>query len=180
MLGRIIEQVTGNSWEQEVQSRIIQPLDLEDTTVMKKDMGNEWDVVPGYMKTADGYLSLLEHPWYSHVSPSTAWAAGGIASSALDLMTFASALFDGKLVSSETLGIMVQPVGNGDGRKWALGGGVMEVDGHKAFAMGGDTTGYHAFLIGTLDGRFIVTALVNTDEGDVISPSVDALHLIIQ
>jgi len=46
--------------------------------------------------------------------------------------------------------------------------------------MGGDSVGYHAYFIGTLDGRFIVTALVNTDEGDVESPSMDALKSIIQ
>ena len=74
---------------------------------------------------------------------------------------------------------MAQPVGTGDGRAWGLGGGVIEVAGHKAFGMGGDTTGYHAFFIGTLDAKFIVTALVNTDEGDVISPSISAMQQYI-
>ena len=179
MLGRIIEKVTGNSWEHEIESRIIQSLDLKDTTCATDDNKKEV-AVPGYLKTSDGYLSLLEHPWYSQVSASVAWAAGGIGSSASDLMTFASALFDGKLVSKETLELMSQPVGTGgDGRAWGLGGGVMKVDGHKAFAMGGDTPGYHAFFIGTLDGRFIVTALVNS-EGNVISPSLAALRIISQ
>jgi D-alanyl-D-alanine carboxypeptidase len=178
MLGRIIEKVTGNSWEHEVESRIIKPLGLKDTTFAKEGMWNE-GVIPGYMRTSDGYLSLLEHPWYPHVSVSTAWAAGGLVSSASDLITFASALFDGRLVSSETLSVIAQPVGIGDGRAWGLGGGVIEVAGYKAFGMGGDTTGYHAFFIGTLDGKFIVTALVNTDEGDVISPSISAMQQYI-
>ena len=179
MLGRIIEKVTGNSWDYEVESRIIQPLDLKDTTCATDDNKKEV-AVPVYLKTSDGYLSLLDHPWYSQVSASVAWAAGGIGSSASDLMTFASALFDGRLVSKETLGIMAQPVGTGDGAAWGLGGGVMELEGHKVFAKSGDSTGYHAFFIGTLDGKFIVTALVNTDEGNVILPSMDALKSIIQ
>lgn len=179
MLGRIIEKVTGNSWEHEIESRIIQPLDLKDTRC-STDVNMKEVTVPVYLKTSDGYLSLLDHPWYSQVSASVAWAAGGIGSSASDLMTFASALFDGRLVSKGTLDIMAQPVGTGgDGRTWALGGGVMEVEGHKAFAMGGDSIGFHAFFIGTLDGKFIVTALVNTNEGNVISPSMDALQLYI-
>ena len=178
MLGRIIEKVTGNSWEHEIESLIIQPLDLKDTILTKADIWNI-GMVPGYVKTSDSYKNILEDPFYSQVSESVAWAAGGIASSASDLMTFASALFDGRLVSKETLGIMAQPVGTGDGWTWGLGGGVMKINDHQSFAMGGDSTGYHAFFIGTLDGKFIITALVNTD-GDVISPSMDALKSIIQ
>jgi D-alanyl-D-alanine carboxypeptidase len=179
MLGRIIEKITGNSWEHEIESRIIQPLGLKNTCLNEGDYKEKG--VPVYLKTSDGYLSLLDHPWYSQVSASVAWAAGGIGSSASDLMTFASALFDGRLVSKETLDIMAQPVGTGgDGRTWALGGGVMEVEGHKAFAMGGDSIGYHAFFIGTLDGKFIVTALVNTNEGNVESPSMTAIKYFSQ
>lgn len=181
MLGRIIEKVTGNSWSHEVESRIIQPLGLEDTIAPERDMFLEdVDVVPGYIMTSDGYLNLLEHPWYPHMSASIGWAGGGIVSTASDLMTFGSALFDGELVSKETLVLMSQPVGTGGGWAWGLGGGPITVAGHKAFAMGGDTVGYHAFFIGTLDSRLIVTALVNTNEGDVISPSMDALKSILE
>lgn len=178
MLGLIIEKVTGNSWAHEVESRITKPLGLIDTTSVKEDMWNG-GVVLGYIKTSDGYLSSLELPWYPHVS--TAWAAGGMVSTASDLMTFASALFDGKLVSRETLAIMAQSMGTEGERAWALGGGVVEVAGRKGFGMGGDTTGYHAFFIGILDSKLVVTALVNTEEGDVISSSMAALqHYISQ
>jgi D-alanyl-D-alanine carboxypeptidase len=176
MLGLIIEKVTGNSWAHEVESRIIKPLGLKDTKFVKEGMWNG-GVVLGYTKTSDGYLSLLELPWYPHAS--TAWAAGGMVSTASDLMTFASALFDGKLVSRETLAIMTKPVGTEGQRAWALGGGVVEVAGRKGFGMGGDTTGYHAFFIGILDSKLVVTALVNTEEGNVISPSMAALQQYI-
>jgi hypothetical protein len=47
--------------------------------------------------------------------------------------------------------------------------------------MGGDsTTGYHAFFIGIPDSKLAVTALVNTVEGNVISPSLTALEYISQ
>lgn len=179
MLGLIIEKVTGNGWEQEVASRIVKPLGLNNTSFMQEGVWNH-EVVPGYIKTSDGYQSLLEYSWYSKVSPSTAWAAGGIVSSAADLMTFASALFGGRLVSNETLAIMTQPVATGDGRTWALGGAVVEVNGYKVFGMGGDTTGYHAFFAGAPGSKFIVTALVNAEEGNVISPSMTALQFISQ
>ena len=178
MLGLIIEKVTGNRWDYEVESRIIEPLGLKNTIFLGEGSWKE-RMVPCYIKDSDGYLSILEHPFYSQVSVSNAPRAdGGIASSASDLMTFASALFDGRLVSKETLGIMAQPVGTEGTRAWALGGGVMEVEGQKAFGMGGDNVCYHAFFLGTLDGRSIVTALVNSD-GNVIAPSMAALQQFI-
>ncbi len=177
LLGLIIEKVTGNSWAHEVESRIIEPLDLKDTAIAKDGRRNE-GVVSGYLKTPDGYLSSLEMPWYPHAS--TAWAAGGMVSSASDLMTFASALFDGRLVSKETLAVMAQPVGTGGGRAWGLGGGIIEVAGRTAFGMGGDSVDYHAFFIGILDSKLVVTALVNAGDGEVIAPSLAALKYISQ
>jgi D-alanyl-D-alanine carboxypeptidase len=174
MLGLIIEKVTGNSWEHEVESRIIRPLGLKNTINSKEGNWKE-KVVPCYIKTSNGYVSILEYSWYSHTSASISWAIGNIISTASDLMTFSSALFDGRLVSKETLDLMSQPVGIGGGQAWGLGGGVMKINDHKAFAMGGDSIGYHAFFIGTLDGKFVVTALVNTNEGNVESPSMIAI-----
>jgi len=75
---------------------------------------------------------------------------------------------------------MSQTVGMGDGAAWGLGGDVGEIAGHKTFAKGGGDMGYHAYLIGTPDGKFIVTALVNTEDGNVKSPSLAALRYIIQ
>lgn len=176
VLGLIIEKVTGNSWAHEVESRIIRPLDLKDTTFARVGIWNE-GVVPGYVRTADGYLGSAEFPWYPHES--TAWAAGGMVSSVSDLTTFASALFDGELVSRDTLTVMTRPLGTGDGHAFALGGVQVEIAGRQAFGMAGDsTTGYHAFFIGIPDTNLVVTALVNSAEGNVIYPSVAALAYI--
>jgi hypothetical protein len=75
---------------------------------------------------------------------------------------------------------MAQPVGTEGMRAWGLGGGEIEISGHKAFGMGGDSIGYHAFFVGIPGSKLIVTALVNTDEGNVISPSMTALKYISQ
>jgi hypothetical protein len=64
--------------------------------------------VDGYFKQPTGYVSILDIP--NPPSASTAWANGGVVSSLADLMTFAGALFDGKLVSKETLAEMATPV----------------------------------------------------------------------
>ncbi len=94
-------------------------------------------------------------------------------------MTFGSALFDGKLVSRETLAVMAQPLGTDvdSGRLWGLGGGTVEQVEPGAFGMEGGMPGYHAFFMGFLDKKLIVTALVNTEEGDVMTPSLIALFI---
>jgi D-alanyl-D-alanine carboxypeptidase len=187
LLGLIVEEVTGNSWAQEVESRIIEPLGLKDTTFLSKE-GIFNIMVGGYTKMEygtqnlleGGYKNLMEEPWYPHSS--TVWAAGNIVTTVSDLMTFASALFDGKLVSRETLAIMAQPLATDvdSGILWGLGGGTLEMLPPGAFGIGGDNPGYNAFFIGFLDTKLVVTALCNTDEGDVIMPSLSAMQYISQ
>lgn len=187
LLGLIVEEITGNSWAQEVESRIIKSLGLKDTTFLSKE--GIFDImVGGYTKMEfgtqnlleSGYQNLLDEQWYPH--PSTAWSAGEIVTTLSDLMTFASALFDGELVSRETLAVMAQPLATDvdTGRIWGLGGGTLDMGGLRAFGMGGDIPGYHGFFVGVLDTKLIVTALVNTQEGDVIMPSLSALQYISQ
>ena len=119
LLGLIIEKITGNSWTQEVRSRIIDRLGLKDTTFVGEEGVWGGILVPGYFKTADGYISALDVP--SYPSPSIAWAAGAVVSTLADLMTFASALFDGVLVSKETLAEMATPVTTADEIRATLG-----------------------------------------------------------
>jgi hypothetical protein len=46
--------------------------------------------------------------------------------------------------------------------------------------MGGDIPGYHAFFLGFLDTNLVAAALVNTEEGDVIMPSIAALQYLAE
>lgn len=178
LLGLMIEAMTGNSWEDEIRARIIEPLELKDTTFLGEEGVWNGSMIKGYAKTEDGYISSLEFPSYPHSS--TTWAAGAVVSTLSDLMTFASALFDGTLVSKETLAIMAAPVGKEveTGMLWGLGGATLEsLPG--GFGMGGDIPGYHALFIGLQDSKVVVAALVNTQEGDVIAPSIMALEYLM-
>jgi D-alanyl-D-alanine carboxypeptidase len=177
LLGLIVEAVTGNSWIHEVRTRIIEPLGLAHTTFMSEEGVWGETLMPGYTKTADGYMSVLDVPALPH--PSTAWAAGGVVSTLGDLMTFAGALFDGRLVSQKSLAEMATPLGKDaeTGRLWGLGGATVEgVPG--AFGMGGDVPGYHAFFVGVAGTKLVVAALVNTEEGDVITPGLTAFQYL--
>jgi D-alanyl-D-alanine carboxypeptidase len=177
LLGMIVEKITGNSLHDEYRSRIFEPLHLEHTAFLG-DKGLWGGILaPGYVKTGDGLTSNLELP--SLPSASLAWAVGDVVSSPADLLTFASALFDGKLVSQETLTEMATPVAKdaADGRPWGLGGGTMEgVPG--GFGMGGEAVGYKAFYLGVQGTKIVVLALANTWEADVITPSLMAFDYL--
>ncbi|UNI16566.1 hypothetical protein JDV02_002992 [Purpureocillium takamizusanense] len=153
-LGLIIEKVAQSSAEVEIRRRILTPLDMKQT------------YMEGFERPADDGCTPRRYHWATDafrrdagVSPSfpsvnedlidctasnlsTEWTAGGIVSSAGDLVTFAAALRDGKLLSAESLAAMTEwrPASNGeemgrglfrmtrpgDGRRW-LGhfGGVL-------------------------------------------------------
>lgn len=178
LLGLIIEAVTGNRYEDEVRARIIEPLGLEHTAFVSEEGVWGGTLAEGYARMEDGYVSVLDIPGLPHAS--VAWAVGDIVSSLGDLMTFAAALFDGDLVSPETLTTMVTPLGTevSEGRFYVLGGATLEgLPG--SFGMGGDNPGYHAFFCGVQGTEIVVAALANSNEADVISPSLMALEYLL-
>lgn len=179
LLGLIVEAVTGNTWEHEVRTRIIEPLKLEHTTFLGEEGVWGGTLVEGYSRTPDGYISTLEIADLPHAS--TAWAAGGVASTLADLMTFASAFFDGKLVSEASMVEMTTPVAPDDSspRLWGLGGATLAGLPPGGFGMGGDVPGYHAFFVGVPEPKYVVVAFINTEEGDVVGPGLMALDYLL-
>jgi D-alanyl-D-alanine carboxypeptidase len=92
VLGQIIEQVTGSAWSAEVQTRIAQPLGMTDTSVLVAPTSPGFAVVDGGFVDA----TTLE-------DPSLGGAAGGMQSTGRDLLKFGTALFDGTLLSPESM-----------------------------------------------------------------------------
>jgi D-alanyl-D-alanine carboxypeptidase len=90
-LGEIIEHVTGNSWEDEVRERIVGPLDLRDTrlSILRG--------TPGYGVEGETLVDYTDR-WH----PSVGGAAGGLESTASDLLVFVQALADGRLLSEDS------------------------------------------------------------------------------
>ena len=173
----IVEKITGNRWAQEIRSRIIEPLDLEDTTFVSEEGVWGGSMVPGFFPTPDGYTSTLDLPSY----PTFLNVVGGRRNGGnlSDLLTFANVLFDGRLVSKETLAEMATPLATDpeNGAAWGLGGAT--IDGMPgAFGMEGGIPGYSAFYIGVQDTKLVVAALLNTEEGDVIAPSLMARSIL--
>lgn len=120
-LGLVIEEVTGQSYAQELSRRILDPLELEHTE----------------LATSRRLPDLRDEG----TNPSLPWAAGGIVSNARDIAGFYSALLSGELLSRERLRAMKQtvetsiPVEDGlgifasrlsCGRFWGHDGGILD------------------------------------------------------
>jgi D-alanyl-D-alanine carboxypeptidase len=111
VLGFVIEKVTGKAYEDVVKERIISRVGLKDTYVTDTPI----DVTKGealtYRAFADGWRQSNGE---NH--PTIRFAAGSIVSTTGDLAKFIQALFDGKLVSPESLATMkTQREGEGMG-----------------------------------------------------------------
>ena len=115
-LGLVIEKVTGHSYAQELEQRILKPLRLDHTEL------------PGTRRLTD-----LDDSGYN---PRVPWAAGAIVSNAHDLSRFYSALLSGRILSTATLATMkktVDRLGLGlfptelpCGRFWGHPGGILD------------------------------------------------------
>jgi D-alanyl-D-alanine carboxypeptidase len=96
VLGDVIEQVTGRSWVDDVDDRILGPLGMTHT-------GLAGAPVPAFAP-GDGALVDVTDAF----DPSIGGAAGALQSTSRDLLIFAKALADGSLVSPESKAAMLQ------------------------------------------------------------------------
>jgi len=126
LLGMIIEAVTGNPLEQELQNRITQPLDLKATRLVKKDFN------PERWANSMALFSSL----YSGV-----WAAGAIASTSSDIAKWSHELYSGNFLQATSLESMLdmktRRVGQRGGLPMGLGVWELRVDWELAWGHGG-------------------------------------------
>lgn len=98
ILGRIIEQVSGEAYPVALKRLVLDPAGLTGTGLM------DWRALTPVVAT--GYLRFEPGPPYIHELPvyHENWgAAGGLYSTGADIARFSDALFDGRLLRPETL-----------------------------------------------------------------------------
>lgn len=100
LLGLAIEAATGESWESQIQARIIEPLGLADTGWF--DQGAE--PVHGYERYGE---VLVDTTLHSHSENS--WAAGALVSNAHDVAAFSVALWGGELLDAAHVDLWLVP-----------------------------------------------------------------------
>ena len=95
-LGLIIEKATGRSYEQELRSRILAPLDLRETN-LATSLRFPKPHAQGYQYSADG-RGKPENVTRVPLDPNGAWASGALVSTPRDVAHFFGALLGGELV----------------------------------------------------------------------------------
>lgn len=96
LLGRILEERTGQSFTELLRQRIFEPAGMEHSVF--------WMREPGPARIAPFWLNRTEASHFASVSCD--WAGGGIVSTVDDLARFAVALGDGTLVHSDDAALM--------------------------------------------------------------------------
>lgn len=160
MLGRVAELVTGAPLAQLLRDRIFVPFDMPHTEIDPAASG------PGF---AQGYLSFALGPLQPAGREGAGWigAAGGIWSTAPDLLRWDKALMDGRVVQGEWLKLMTTPRMLADGIETTYAGGLV------IGRMGADTTWGHSGAVNGFAAQNIMVpatrsaavVLSNTENG---------------
>ncbi|MFB9961509.1 serine hydrolase domain-containing protein [Sinosporangium siamense] len=175
----ILEEVTGNSYADEVDRTVIQPLGLTHTHVRRPDEIDYPQPHPrSYSKlfykegfdpaqiTAENWQSAMEDPGLepldvTEFNTSGGWAAGNIVSTTGDMIRFVGALASGALLPPEQHRKMWTTIST-EGGHWMphtrYGLGVFEFDhevagGITLRGVGGSLWGSYISVVGTADGE---------------------------
>jgi D-alanyl-D-alanine carboxypeptidase len=186
LLGSIIEKITDHSAEEEIRCRILEPLDMDQTYFegFEKPMHPE-NLPHRYHWATDTFRDAAGvAPSFPYVRKdvievtasnlSTSWTAGGMVSSTYDLLKFAPAIRDGRLLSSAGMEILKdwkqfqsssQQVGHGIFRWSSLATSKDVWLGHN-----GGVLGFSTFLLWKESGDCAVSVMANV--GSVHSGAV--------
>ena len=172
MAGALVEKLTGKPYAVALDEMIAKPLGLTDTAYDDEIM-----IVP---RRAKGY-GLRDDKLVNAeaLSVSISGGAGGIRSTATDVLRWHQALFGGKLLKPESLTVMTEPTRLKDGRltsqaqkpdtkgnppmEYGLGLAFGTRGGRRAIGHGGAINGFSSNLYTFPDQRTTIVMLANTD-----------------
>jgi CubicO group peptidase (beta-lactamase class C family) len=156
-LGRVIEKVTGRSYEDHLRQAIFEPLGMKDTGADLAEPGGK-GVSVGYLFTPQAGVTKAEYTVTGRDA-----AAGGLHSTAEDMTAWVQGLLANRIVKASTLERMTTPVTLAGGRKGVYGYGFMLVPfrGVREFGHGGDISGFNTYVANYPDERLALIVLCN-------------------
>jgi D-alanyl-D-alanine carboxypeptidase len=171
VLGEIIEKVTKHSWAAELRERIFEPLHMRNTG-------------PGAVKAAPGYgvASGTFVDYTDRWHPSVGGAAGGLQSTASDLLKFAGALAAGRLLSDKSMAAMTSFVPGDDlsdrgvVHEYGLGLEKYATPDVTAYGHLGNGAAHSAFIgFDPTTGTAVVATMNTANPGPQVVMSIEAL-----
>lgn len=182
LLGMIIEKVSGKPFFEVFKEKIFKPLSLQSTQFAASDPVPD-GIIRGYIDLYSN-LNLVNATYFSGWDYYT--ADGGLISNTNDLARFMTQLFQGSLLSQESLNEMLSwkapNDGYGDGFETYYGLGIfrIETDYGSAYLHSGDAIGYFASMVYFPDQEVTISWAVNGNYGQVdeITQSKEAMEKI--
>jgi CubicO group peptidase (beta-lactamase class C family) len=152
VLGGILEKASGKKYGDLLRERIFDPLGMKDSGLDSDDL-----LLPkraeGYMPGPKGLIVARSE------SMSVPFSAGSIYSTTGDLLKWEHGLFEGKLLSADSLKAMTTP-GKGD---YGMGVFIQTQDGVKVVHHQGGIEGFNSSLAYVPDKRVCVVVLANVN-----------------
>jgi CubicO group peptidase (beta-lactamase class C family) len=156
VLERVVEAVTGQSYETALQERILGPLGLTKTALERSDSA----LPTPYERLSPGSPQISLGPISTTNLARAAGAAGALVAPADEVVRFAAALFDTRIVSRETLLTMMDNSNDSLG-EFGMGLAVYEVAGKQLYGHNGRTIGFASSLRHDPATAITVVALSN-------------------
>lgn len=175
VLGKIIERVTGKTYEEVLDERILRPLGMRDTGIAHQDMIVSRLANTYFYRDDTGKL-MNDLPVYFQ----NWFAAGAMYSTASDILTFANALYGRRLLKPETLDRMLKPGLDDYGYglwSYSFKRGGRE---HRVAKRPGSIMGANTVLYRLLDRRATVVILGNTNKADLDSFAQQIGNLLVE
>ncbi|MEU9187235.1 serine hydrolase domain-containing protein [Streptomyces sp. NPDC048484] len=164
--GMLIEKLTGKSVRSAYQTRIIEPLGLNDTSYVHPETAIAGRHANGYLTPDEAGAALVDS---TEQTVSWAQSAGAVISSTRDLDTFLSALLRGELTSAAQLAQMQKWVTVNSTQGYGLGLRRRDLScGVSVYGHTGTVQGYYTYAFTSKDGARSVTALANTSNNATV------------
>ena len=174
LAGMVIESVTGHRWQDEVSTRIVEPLGLHNTSLPGTSPALPAPHAVGYERFP-GAGATQEDPKYGEaidatdLNPSWGGAAGEMISTTADGNRFLRALMSGKVLAPAQLAEMrvtvpaTELAANWPGARYGLGLMWVPTSCGGSWGHGGDIPGFRTRNGVTADGSRSVMVSINTD-----------------
>lgn len=175
VLGLVIERVTGRPYAEVLAERILRPLGLRDTGMMRSDT-----ILPRlastYFYPDDTGRPMPDLPVYWE----NWYAAGGMYSTTTDLLAFADALYGGRLLRPESLERLLAP--GLDEYGYGLWSYSFERGGrrYRVAKRPGSIMGANAVLYRLLDPGATIVILANTNRADLDELAQRVADVLVQ
>ena len=164
LLGAVIEQATGDRYEEFLEKAVLNPLEIENSGLdyhsqILKDRAAGYQIQGRVLVNAP-YLDM-----------SNAYATAGMYSTVEDLYRFDQALYSDQLLNQRSQEIMFTPYFglDGSGGEYGYGWQISEFEGHRKVGHIGGINGFHTSLGRYLDDEVTIILLSNIETEDIES-----------